>query len=603
MGTRAKMSKLPRFDRLRQTLPEDRRTLLLKDTIFELTGAWKFFTSLPATQSVFFYLPGFSALPLAFARHVARVEVLGLTPEEQELLAEAAAAKGLENVRCLQAIEDMRSSYATIVLMPECEAVKESSRRPAHEWQEMISRLQKDACGSEEYWLILRQPGRRRLARQGKKLLQSALTFFRVLQHPHRSQPTVTTRLSFIADDVPVAAQASEIWPLSARGEALALMVSPHFAAPQNVSVAGEVAGTFSLFRADMPGRASAQVHAGHVICGRRPTGQGDSFLERLLLHLTRASRLSWQPAGALCVLPGGKVQVVLRAQGAAVALLKLPLIPYAEVRMHENAGHLLRLSQAEELSPAQRLFFPKSLAQGRYEGQCYFLETFLSGRSLDRLPATPDTPNRVQAIFELWFEIQQRLGHRVKINKSVFGSLVGDHARRLQAWLVPAEVEAARLQRVVEYCRHTLGGRELELSLVHGDFSIKNILLDPLTPQVTGVIDWDLADFLSVPLLDVLHFFVRLDERSFLDPSPAIALRLTKTRGLHVRYFEEARERFGYRAEDWPALVMLYWLFRLRGYIGSDKNMDTKFVRRQFAGMLDLFEREVLSPPTGVVV
>lgn len=597
------MSKMPRFDRLRQTLPEGWRTLLLKDTIFELTGAWKFFTSLPATQTVFFYLPGFSALPLAFARHVARVEVLGLAPEEQELLTEAAAAKALENVRCLQTIEDIRSPYATIVLMPECESAKESSLRPVREWQEMISRLQKDSCGSEEYWLILRQPGRRRLARQSKKLLQNALRFLRVLQRSHPSLPTVTTRLSFIADNVPVAAQVSEIWPLSAHGEALALMVSPHFAAPQDVSVAGEVAGALSLFRADMPGKASAQVHARHVICGRRPTGQGDSFLERLLLHLTRASQQSWQPAGALCVLPGGKVQVVLRAQGAAAALLKLPLIPYAEVRMHENAGHLLRLSQAEELSPAQRLFFPKSLAQGRYEGQAYFLETFLSGRSLDRLPATPDTPIRIQAIFELWFEIQQRLGHRVKINESVFGSLVGDHARRLQEWLVPAEVEAARPQRVIEYCQRTLGGRELELSLVHGDFSSKNILLDPLIPQVTGVIDWDLADFLSVPLLDVLHFFVRLDERSFLDPSPAIALRLTKTRGLHVRYFEEARERFGYRAEDWPALVMLYWLFRLRGYIGSEKNMDTKFVRRQIAGMLDLFEREVLSPPTGVIV
>ncbi len=597
------MTKMPRFDRLRQSLPEQRRTLLLKDTLFELTGAWKFFTGLSSTQTVFFYLPGFSALPLAFARNVARVEILGLSPEEQELLAEVATAKAIVNVKFLHTPADMQTPYATNILIPEHERLHASAGQRPHAWQETISRLQSSTNGAEEYWVILRQPARRQLLQQGKMLLDKIVGPFRAWRRPRAQQSALITRLCFMAANLPIAAQISEMVPPRAHSEELALMVSPDFCAPKNVFVAGEIAGVFSQFRSE---QSSEPQPAGHVIRGQRPAGRAVSYLERLLLHLNAGSRYSWQPAGGLQVLPGGKAQAVLCAPGACsttAALLKLPLIPHAAIRMDENAGHLLHLAQAPELSPEQRRFFPENLAQGRYESQAYYLETFLPGRSLDQLPAA-DTPKQIQAIFELWFGIQRRLSRRVKIDASAFDDLAGDLARRLQAWLAPAAAETTRLQRVVEYCHRTFAGRELQLSLVHGDFSIKNILVDAGTQQVTGVIDWDLADFLSVPLLDVLHFFTRLDDRSFRDPSPAIALRLTKTRqDRHVRYFTEAREFFGYRAEDWPALVMLYWLCRQRGYIGSDKNVDTKFVRRQFAGMLELFEREVLSPRTGVVV
>ena len=466
---------------------------------------------------------------------------------------------------------------------------REHRREP--QWRAMLSRLSENANGAEEYWVILRRPGRHGMVERGKRLLRN------ILPRPGLETTAQAPRLCFLADNVPEAAGVSENLPWSARGEKLELALLPHFSAPKNISVFAETTGALAALASDHA------AEAGHVIHGRRPAAQVSSYLERLLLYLREATKRSWQPAGALRVLPGGKVQMVLRAGETGSALLKLPLIPYAATRMRENAEHLLRLSRAGELSPEQRRIFPANLAEGLCEGQAYYLETFLPGRSLDQWPATARGPQQFRAIWERWFEIQQSLARSVVIAEPVFAAMLGDHARRLQEWLMPAGAQAARLQRVIAYCREKFLSRELSLSLVHGDFSIKNILADPATQALTGVVDWDLADFFSAPPLDVLHFFVRLDERSFRDPAPAIALRLIQDRrGRHARYFEEACARFGYRQEDWPALVMWYWLFRQRGYIGSDKNSDTKFVQRQFSDLLDLFEREVLPLRAGAV-
>ena len=143
------MIKMPRFDRLRQNLPEQSRTLLLKDTLFELTGAWKFFTSLSSTQTVFIYLPGYSALPLAFARHVAQVEILGLAPEEEELLAEVATAKAIANIKFLRTPADMQAPYPTNILMPEHNHSSAYAERQQRAWRETISRLRSSTSSAE----------------------------------------------------------------------------------------------------------------------------------------------------------------------------------------------------------------------------------------------------------------------------------------------------------------------------------------------------------------------------------------------------------------------------------------------------------------------
>ena len=57
-------------------------------------------------------------------------------------------------------------------------------------------------------------------------------------------------------------------------------------------------------------------------------------------------------------------------------------------------------------------------------------------------------------------------------------------------------------LERVARQCR-------IPLVFVHGDFWIGNFLVNPKTLALVGIVDWDIANPLGLPLLDLLTMFV----------------------------------------------------------------------------------------------
>jgi len=582
------MNPAPRFAQLHRSLSEPLRSLLLKDTTFELTGAWKFFARLEPSQTLLLYMPGYSALALSLARHVARVDVIGPNAEEEALLAEIAAAKALTSLNVKHSLAELCTPYGTIVLLPQHAAPEDALLL------ELLAHLAQQS-GAEEWWVVAREVPRLKLTRRGRNFWQRLRT-----RQATRAMSS-DLRLLFAPSATVKVAQLPEV--LDGRLPAFQheLQLVPDFSSPKYVAPPfawKKQSGVFENLRAQKPTPAE------HTLLGFSNT-RARSFLERLLGHLNRNRTEAWQIGRQYRVLPGGKVQIELLAENApTAALLKLPLIPHAAGRMRENANHLVRLAQTEELREEQRRLFPQSLAEGIFEGQAFYLETFLSGRALEQLPAEQRSPLLFENVFAFWLDVQKRMARTVKITELVFGSVFTNLAERMQTWLKLEAQERELLQRVVAYWQERFAGRELGLGIVHGDFSIKNILVDPGAQRLTGVIDWDLADFFSVPLLDVLHFFVRLDARSFQEAPPMIALRLTQTpEGIHRGFFLRAVEVHGYHPEDWPGLVMLYWLFRMRGYLGSPKQTDAKFRRRQISEVLALFAREILSPRVGVVV
>ena len=580
-----------RFEQVQKTLPEPLRSALLKDTTYELTSAWKFFARLEAKTSALVYAPGYCALPTSLARHFAHVDVIGPAAEEQALLADVAAAKALSNLAFLRSPEEILAPYSLIVLLPHHNALHDALL------YELLLKLLSVQDGREEWWVAVREVPALKITRRGKNFLARwrTRTALRELSRNLRllCAPSMLVR----------SAQLPQIIHGRLPRLQQQLQLSPNLAAPKYVAptqVMREPHRAFAHLR------ISARARAEHsMLC--YSASHAPAFLERLLAHLNRNQACPWHVGRQYRVLPGGKVQIELVRDETAVpsaALLKLPLITTAAGRMRENANHLVRLAQAEGLSEEQRRLFPQSLAEGNFETQPYYLESFLSGRSIDQLPSEQADAALLEKVFAFWFTVQQRMVRHVKVTEHVFQSVFTDLLARMQAWLKLENAERERLQRMQDYWHRTFAGRELGLGIVHGDFSIKNILIEPGAQQVTGVIDWDLADFFAPPLLDVLHFFVRMDARSFHETPPAIALRLIQTKeGLHHQLFRQAEMLHGYESQDWPGLVMLYWLFRMRGYLGSPKRADAKFLRRQVFDVLALFEREILSPRVGVVV
>lgn len=569
---------LPRFTQFYLTLPDNLGADLINDGIYELPGAWKFFTRLPAGKSALVYCSGLTAVPLAFARHLRRVEVAGLNAEEAEILSELARLKQLDNLDVLPALAAITGPYDQIIVLA---SVREFFSGQLAAFAE---RVQATATGEEEWLLLVRAAGVPALANWSKRILRRLLG---------RGTPAGAVRLCLRNSPALSREQVAAIFPTLVQLVRAELHVSPNFMRPKGISC--DIDG-----RALHSARAAAESGAGRLLIAGKAASATSSFLSRLLQHLSPAGESGWQARGPGRVLSGGKVQMELWRQTQAApqhALLKLPLIASAEKRLQENAITLARLHQAEGLTPEQRRLFPVTLAAGKFEQQMFQLESFLPGRSLDLLPAAvAQDPVLIHQILHCWLGIQEKFLRPVLVDDAIFRRLFLEVLEAVQEWLALAPEVRRRLQRLVDYWRRQFGGRTLACGLVHGDFSLKNVMIAPASREITGLIDWDLADFFSLPTMDVLHFFIRLDSRSFREVPPVIALRLIKSSaGLPPRHFNEVAERFGYQPADWPGVVMLYWLHRQRGYLGSPKNLNARFVRRQFHQVLELFEREIL--------
>ena len=566
------------FDQLYRQLPREQAKLLLSDCLNELPSAWKFFTRLDHRPALVFS-SALTCMPLAFARHHSSVEVIGLSENEQVLLRELAGLKALSNFKFLQYPREISGPYGTILLLAS------SASNPAA-LREVIERLDEIATGEEQWWILVRNSSLGKLSR-GKAILR------RFLNGGVEKLPA-DIRLPFSSHDSFADADLKSLGTRFAE-PTVKVALSPDLFGPKQLA-AHETQASRENFAAALRMPSSTPQH---LLYGVTHNGLQEAFIKRLLDALNQDAAQPWRIGKHCRVLPGGKVHLDLHRDKSLkphIALLKLPLIPYAASRLSENSNNLIRLSRSPGIAE-QRDRFPQILASGVFEHQAYFVESMLSGRSLDQLSAQAQTQAQIERVLSFWLDLRASTIQRVRITEQVFVEVFSDLATRMREWLELPDTASQRLQRVVDYWQHTFAGRELGLGLVHGDFSIKNILVDPATMHISGLIDWDLADFRSIPAIDVLHFFVRLHGQSFREVPPLIAMRLVQDSGneMAARYLNQAISAHGYCTEDWPAIVMYYWLFRQRGYLGSPKKIDRQFIHQQFTQVLDIFERKFL--------
>jgi aminoglycoside phosphotransferase (APT) family kinase protein len=126
-----------------------------------------------------------------------------------------------------------------------------------------------------------------------------------------------------------------------------------------------------------------------------------------------------------------------------------------------------------------------------------------LPGERLDLLLPRLDDGQRAAVGADLGI-IAGRLGHMVQaragtfVDRTLVPQELPEHSRELPAWVrrheagLGAEL-AARLDALAEDAQDLLD-EDRRTCLVHGDLNAENLLVDPATLAVTGVVDWELA-------------------------------------------------------------------------------------------------------------
>jgi aminoglycoside phosphotransferase (APT) family kinase protein len=131
--------------------------------------------------------------------------------------------------------------------------------------------------------------------------------------------------------------------------------------------------------------------------------------------------------------------------------------------------------------------------------GRPVFAYEWLEGLALDSAVAGFD--GMVLQAAEVLLQFNRDSLRRVAVGASEFELLAGQYCAGLAQRYPTLAPAAARLRAQLE---RLLLGQELPVVWLHGDYKLENLLFRPPAPP--KVIDWELAQSMGLPLLDMLY-------------------------------------------------------------------------------------------------
>ncbi|MDQ7066351.1 MAG: phosphotransferase [candidate division KSB1 bacterium] len=561
-------------------------TKFIRETQNELTSAWKFYIGMGADKQALILADGFTTLPLSLARNCAHVVVYGLNEAETRLLQDLAIAKKISNYSCVDQLHNLATQFDIIILI--------IAERNHEERKRLIFDIRKYIHASTEIWLIaineyslwnlrsLAEWARSRVP-GGRKNVSEQLE----IRLPLNQRPVIKSRK---VNDYFKLVGCRPFVSVGLKPTLLRLRLARPLRDERMPSLNGAALKGMDRFR------------VGEIAIGATPAKLTPSFLDRLLKSLQLTPDHSVSIHNYL-VSTSGKALIFLsygESSERQHAILKLPLNEFADYRLKLNQNALKRLQQASMNCGKTELFFPEPLREGMFEGQPYYVENILSGQSGDRISFSKGEKDRVvYELFAFWSGQQRHMARAYYLDDKAFDTLINRPLNRVFLFFDPNGKQVAIRERLRSFLREKLLNRRMYMTLVHGDFSLKNIIFHESFLTFKGIVDWDMSQPLSFPILDLFHFFVR-DSRYSYRKSPVALLTQILEQPEKVGNFRSILEMymdtFDIRHDDLSVYVILYWIQRISAHMGTLKILDKRFMKRNFDSSLKLFEKQLES-------
>ena len=149
----------------------------------------------------------------------------------------------------------------------------------------------------------------------------------------------------------------------------------------------------------------------------------------------------------------------------------------------------------------------PRFLGSGDWEGAKFFVQEAKPGTAIDMNQWGLATVQR--RAFELIHEFHVQTKTAVQIGEENYHDNVG--------WILTAGLEkyaetssfSDTLRQVDAAIRKYLMGKTIYLAWMHGDYKIENMMVDPGTRQIEGVIDWEHAREIGIPSIDIWYLIL----------------------------------------------------------------------------------------------
>ncbi len=152
----------------------------------------------------------------------------------------------------------------------------------------------------------------------------------------------------------------------------------------------------------------------------------------------------------------------------------------------------------------------PRPICRKEFAGSIIYVETMISGiiawKKYSQKLRRPIFRDSVDFLLHLHHATQQL----VMLNVTQLTSLFADDFARLANCDVISTKFRKQIENMIFTVQDQLIGKKIPLVVSHGDYGYGNIVVDPHTGMMQGVIDWDTGKSSDFPGIDLLNLFVQ---------------------------------------------------------------------------------------------
>jgi len=262
-------------------------------------------------------------------------------------------------------------------------------------------------------------------------------------------------------------------------------------------------------------------------------------------------------------------VLVIGPQNSSFTVILHLPSSQSAVSGFEHQKMICARLQADTSLGEWRRLL-PNLLHEGQFQGRPYWIVERLPGISAADVMQDPD---KRQITLRNAFDALERLHRRTVVEAEVDDKL-------LEKWIINP-LQNIRNSTLVHYHRQshylldrlesqlseTLCCQRLAIGWIHGDYWPANILVTPDGSEVTGIVDWDLSQPMSLPSLDLVNMLVstrRIEEGNELGEILAEILSQGAWREHEQVFWTQATQSLGGKFPQLRESLLIFWLQHL---------------------------------------
>jgi SAM-dependent methyltransferase len=304
------------------------------------------------------------------------------------------------------------------------------------------------------------------------------------------------------------------------------------------------------------------------IVAGK--DGRTENFVQTILRIVTDEFGKRYVLNRYHTMLKGNVVlDLVERTDPTSGFMVKIAVDDIAESQNSKNYDMLSRLHNNSAIPGKIKRLIPRPCGKHVIHGQTVYLEDKMRGLQASRAGTSEEIKdsilnNALDFIVSLHEATLQRTTWDEADYMKSIGNLI-DRVRRA------GKKDQPVFDKIDTVLRSSFIGTDLSLAYKHGDFSVVNILVDPIEYTIRGIIDWDNAE----PQLPILIDLINLIESSYnnfndfeLGYTVTDILLKNNLSSSEKSIMRKYASRFGCPDDSLIPYTLLYWLFHFDSQI-----------------------------------